>query len=133
MNKAIKIVGGGFLIFIGLSVILGLLGIHLGGLLGVIIGAALLYWGYSRWEETGQWSFSTIVIIALGALILFGGIGGLFSLLLGALFLYGGYRLIVSKKTNPDVFESDFKEESSFKSKRKYDSFDDEFDRLMNK
>ncbi|WP_413374569.1 LiaF transmembrane domain-containing protein [Alkalihalobacillus sp. 1P02AB] len=133
MNKVVKIIGGAFLIFIGITMILSLMGIHLGGLFGLIVGAGLLYWGYSRWQERGEWSFGTIIIIALGTLILFGGLGGIISLLIGILLLYGGYRMITSKGKNRKVIEEDVDFDDSYRAKRKYDSFDDEFDRLMNK
>ncbi|GAF65708.1 hypothetical protein BTS2_2607 [Bacillus sp. TS-2] len=131
MKLAIKVMGGALLIFIGLSIILSLLGIHLGGLFGLIVGASLLYWGYTRYKENNEWSVTTIIIIAAGVLMIFGGIGGIISLLIGLLLLYGGYELIKGKKEKDESFDVQYEE--SIVTKSHYDPLDEEFNRLMKK
>jgi lia operon protein LiaI len=130
MKKPGKIVGGILLIFIGASILLGMLGINIGGLIGLIIGGCFLYWGYSKFKEKGKWSFSSLLLVALGAVILLGGIGGVVSLLIGALLVYGGYKLMQGN----DEKKEDMQEEEMSKTVTKqstYDTIDEEFTRLI--
>ncbi|WP_088102658.1 LiaF transmembrane domain-containing protein [Halalkalibacter urbisdiaboli] len=131
MKRTGKAVGGFLLILIGASLVLSLLGIHLGGLLGVILGIALVYWGYNIYQERGRWSFSSVALIALGAIILFGGLGGIMSLLIGIGLVYGGYRLLKpSEEEDETKFELD---DYDVQSNSTYDSIDEEIARLVNK
>ncbi|GAE25894.1 hypothetical protein JCM9140_1915 [Halalkalibacter wakoensis JCM 9140] len=122
MNKGAKVFGGILLIFIGVNILLGMIGINVGGLLGLLIGGGLLYWGYSKWQETGKWSFSSILLVGFGALLLLGGLGGIIGLIIGALLVYGGYKLIKSKEQVEEKME---------KKKTTYDTIDEEFTKLM--
>ncbi|GAE30379.1 LiaF transmembrane domain-containing protein [Halalkalibacter hemicellulosilyticus] len=125
-----KVFAGFLLIFIGASMLLSLIGIHLGGLLGLAIGAALLYWGYCRYQENGRWSLSSIILIVLGISFLFGGIGGVISLLIGGFLVYVGYQFMTKSDTKKSHEEE---EESLDYSKSTYDSLDEEIDRLLEK
>ncbi|MDV2686285.1 hypothetical protein RYX56_18105 [Alkalihalophilus lindianensis] len=125
VKRTIKALGGILLLFIGLSMLLSMIGIHLGGVIGLVLGAWLMYLGYSKWQEVG-WSLSSIVLLALGAVLLFGGMGGVVSLAIGILLVYGGYQLLMPANGGD---EEDFAEESS----SPYGSLDEEFNRLMNK
>jgi lia operon protein LiaI len=125
VKRTSKALGGILLLFIGLSMLLSMIGIHLGGLIGLVLGAWLMYVGYSKWQEVG-WSVSSIALFALGAVLLFGGMGGVVSLAIGVLLVYGGYQLLMPAN---GVDEEDFAEESS----SPYGSLDEEFNRLMNK
>lgn len=125
MRRAAKALGGAILLFIGVSILLSMFGIHLGGLIGLVLGAWLMYLGYTKWQETG-WSPSSIVLLALGAVILFGGMGGVVSLAIGLLLVYFGYKLVVQKTEQEDE-----EDEDNYGSD--YDSLDAEFDRLIKK
>ncbi|MFC0473680.1 hypothetical protein ACFFHM_25010 [Halalkalibacter kiskunsagensis] len=127
MKQPGKIVGGLLLILIGASVLLGMIGINLGGIIGLAIGGGLVYWGYAKWQEKGQCSFGSILLIAFGAIILLGGLGGIVSLLLGAFLVYGGYKLIQPKDKGLEV---DLSKESATKHTA-YDTIDEEFEKLL--
>lgn len=125
-----KMFGGILLILIGASVLFSMIGIHLGGIIGLAIGAWLLYWGYSNWKQKG-WCLSSIILFILGGCIILGGLGGIMSLLVGILLIYGGYRLVKPSEKNEDdggftVYE---REE---RSKSTYDTIDEEFSKLIN-
>ncbi|GAE35685.1 hypothetical protein [Halalkalibacter akibai] len=122
-----KVIGGILLMFIGANIVLGMLGIHIGGLLGLVIGGCLLYFGYSKYKEKGKWSFGSILLGLLGAIILLGGMGGLVGLAIGALLVYGGYQLINPKKENEEKDSS--RSTSSVGST--YEMIDKEFTRLI--
>ncbi len=133
MKRPGKVFGGILLILIGVSILLSLIGIHLGGIIGFAIGAWLLYWGYCNWKEKGKWSFSSILLLILGGLILLGGLGGMMSLLIGAALVYGGYRLVKPKQREEDFTDfhlDDIPMKSSTTST--YDTIDEEFAKLMN-
>ncbi|WP_332631154.1 hypothetical protein [Halalkalibacter flavus] len=123
MKHSGKFIGGILLIFIGINILLGMIGVNIGGIIGLLIGGALLYFGYTKWQDKGQWSFSSIILVTFGALMLLGGLGGIVSLLIGAFLVYGGYKLM---KTNNDS-KVDFKE----KTKSSFDTIDEEFAKLM--
>ncbi len=125
MKRPGKMFGGALLILIGASVLLSMIGIHLGGLIGLAIGAWLLYWGYSKWQEKGGWSFSSILLITLGALIVLGGLGGVMSLLVGIALIYGGYKLLKPKQEFDEVEVDDTSLRST------YDTIDEEFSKLL--
>ncbi|WP_017728666.1 LiaF transmembrane domain-containing protein [Halalkalibacterium ligniniphilum] len=129
MKRTGKVIGGVFLVLIGASMLFGMLGIHLGGLASVVIGALLLYWGYAKWQEKDELTFTSILLMGLGGIVLFGGIGGVISLAIAALFIYGGYRLLKRHSDDADLdFEADERPTT-----RAFDSIDDEFARMMKK
>ncbi|KHF42037.1 hypothetical protein [Halalkalibacter okhensis] len=111
MKRSSKFFGGILLIFIGLNILLGMIGVNIGGIIGLLVGGALLYWGYSKWQDKGQWSFSSIILVTFGALMLLGGLGGIVSLLIGAFLVYGGYKLMKTKESVSDDHE-DVKEKT---------------------
>ncbi|MDT8862012.1 hypothetical protein N0O92_17520 [Alkalihalobacillus sp. MEB130] len=124
MKQTGKMIGGILLLFIGVNILLGMIGVNIGGLLGVLIGAVLLYWGYSRYQIKDQWSFSSIILVALGVLMVLGGLGGIVSLVIGAFLIYGGYKLIRTKIEESVDLKKRNKECS-------YDTIDEEFTKLM--
>lgn len=125
MKQPVKKLGGFLFILIGVTVLLGLIGIHLGSIVGLAIGSWLLYWGYSRSQEKERWTLSSIVLVAVGALIIFGGLGGVASLLFGILLVYAGYKLI--KPESSQLID----DESEHGSMTTYDVLDDEIEKLL--
>lgn len=125
-----KAVGGIILMILGGTFVLGLFGLHLGGLFSLVLGGVLIYWGYTKWQEQG-WTFSSIALLALGIIVIFGGIGGVISLALGLLLIYGGYRLLKPKAESSTFFDES--DDSYDRPRSNYDSIDEEFARLMNK
>ncbi|MCM2676663.1 hypothetical protein [Alkalicoccobacillus plakortidis] len=41
------------LMIIGVVILLGMIGVHLGGLVPFAIGLGLLYWGYKKYQQKG--------------------------------------------------------------------------------
>ncbi|MFC0561797.1 hypothetical protein [Halalkalibacter alkalisediminis] len=126
MKQTGKVIGGILLVFIGASILLGMLGINLGGLFGLVIGGCFIYWGYSISRDKGKWSIMSILLVALGTVIFLGGIGGVVSLVIGAFLVYGGYKMLQTKET---VEESEISR--SVKSSSTYDNIDEEFAQLI--
>lgn len=126
MKNPVKQFGGILLILIGASVLLSMIGIHLGGLIGLVIGAWLMYWGYTKYNEEGRWSFSSLFLLIIGTLIALGGLGGVFSMIVGIFLVYGGYRLM-----KPKVDTEEFMEEESPIKRTQYDVIDDEINKLL--
>lgn len=127
MRHSAKMFGGVLLILIGASLLLSMIGIHLGGLIGLAIGAWLLYWGYSKWQQKGGWSFLNIFLLTIGSLFMIGSLGGVISLLIGIALMYGGYKLLKSKQ----VFKDDEIVVERRSTKSTYDTIDEEFVKLM--
>lgn len=119
---------GFLLIFIGANIFFSMVGIHFGGIVKLAIGAALLYWGYSRYQDNGSWSLSSVILIVIGIGVLFGGLGGIISLLIGAFFVYVGYQFITQRQKDKEVIEDDVE-----LPRKSYDSLDEEIDRLLEK
>lgn len=128
MKRTVKVFGGLVLIILGASFFLGMIGIHIGGFISLAIGAWLMYWGYSIWQEKGGASFSSVFLLTVGGIIAIGGLGGLFSLLLGIALIYGGYRLLKKNENDYDLHVDDIEEKST----STYDFIDAEFEKLMN-
>ncbi|ARK29178.1 hypothetical protein [Halalkalibacter krulwichiae] len=127
MNNIGKFIGGVLLMFIGSSILLGMLGINIGGLLGLVIGGCFLYWGYTKYQEKRKWTFSSILLFGLAFVFLLGGLGGVISIAIGALLLYFGYKLLVQ---NDNDKENTVNVVSTKKSST-YEVIDEEFDRLI--
>ncbi|NEU31522.1 hypothetical protein GN156_12180 [bacterium LRH843] len=125
MKRPGRIFGGMLLVLIGVSILLGMFGIHLGSIIGLAIGAWLLYWGYSKWQQKGRWSFSSILLMMIGGLIVLGGLGGIMSLLAGIVLIYAGYKLLKPKSELDEVELDDTPVKST------YDTIDEEFEKLM--
>ncbi|MCM3762636.1 hypothetical protein M3212_17875 [Alkalihalobacillus oceani] len=124
-----KMFGGILLMLIGASILFSMIGVHIGGIIGLAIGAWLLYWGYSKWQEQGKWSFSSVLLLIVGALIALGGIGGVVSLAIGVILVYFGYRLLKPKDQAEETIEE---EEDLAPVKTTYDVIDKEFEKLLN-
>lgn len=129
MNRSVKTFGGVLLILLGASILLGMFGIHLGGIVSLAIGAWLIYWGYSKWQEKGEASFTSVALLIIGSIIVVGGLGGIVSFLIGAALVYGGYRLL-KRNDDDELLDDDRFIEAPLKTT--YDLIDEEFEKLMN-
>lgn len=87
-----KKVFGVILLLIGASALLGMLGIHIGGIISMAIGVILIGYGMKQWKA-GKQVWATI-LLCIGILMLIGSLPMVFTLLLGAAFVYFGYKLI---------------------------------------
>ncbi|WP_059102804.1 hypothetical protein [Shouchella shacheensis] len=133
MKKAFSIVIGAMVLVLGLSIVLGFMGIHLGGLLGLVAGAALVYWSFTMYQREGTFTLSAVVLFVLGGLIAFGGFGAMITLLIGGLMIYAGYSLIKKKSTEDGPYNHSYERTTPHKPSRRYDVIDEEYDRMMRK
>lgn len=99
-----KKVLGLILLLLGASALLGLLGIHVGGIISLVVGALLLAYGWKNWQEDRKgWGACLIV---LGLFFLLGSVPTLISLAIGVALVYAGYRLFTNNG-DPTSFHSD--------------------------
>ncbi|TPE68747.1 LiaF transmembrane domain-containing protein [Halalkalibacterium halodurans] len=131
MKGAGKWIFGILLVIIGANMILGMFNIHLGGIIGLVLGALLLYWGYQQWQARGKLSFGSVLLLAFGSILVMGGLGGVIGLAVAILFIYFGYRLL-KKSDNDEEQPMDVALEKRPTS-RAYDSIDEEFNKMMKK
>ncbi|WP_096201466.1 LiaF transmembrane domain-containing protein [Bacillus sp. FJAT-45350] len=131
MNWSGKALVGLLLLFVGGSLLLSTLGIHLGGLIGLALSALLIIYGYSK-IQNGQKFFGGVVL-ALGTLILIGKSHLFIGILVSGAIIYFGYRLI---KCSSYVQKADSNEGEVIidgKGAKIESSFDDEWERIMEK
>ncbi|WP_100371941.1 hypothetical protein [Bacillus sp. FJAT-45037] len=119
-----KTTGGILLVVIGGSVLLSMIGIHIGGLISLALGGWLMYVGYGIWERKGV-RFSSGALFSLGAIIFFGGIGGVVSLLISIFLIAAGYKLLAKNRNETNDLDDDDHYTDRFS------SIDEEFKRLV--
>lgn len=117
------------LITIGVIILLGLIGVHLGGLVPLALGLALLYWGFKKYQRVGGLSVGSIFLFIIGGMFALSGVGALIPFFIASLLLFFGYRYLKSDdETNDDTSYPSY--QMDVKSKK---SLDEEFNSLMNK
>lgn len=94
-----KKVFGLILLLVGASALLGLLGIHIGGIVALAIGVILVGYGFKQWKE-GRPIWAAILLF-LGIMVLLGSLPMVFTLLVGVLLVYFGYRLFTNEANSP--------------------------------
>ncbi|WP_156323990.1 hypothetical protein [Bacillus sp. JCM 19034] len=82
--------------------------------------------GYRRYQDEGQWTLISVILIIIGMGILFGGLGGIISFLIGGFFVYVGYQFITRKQKEKESIEEEVE-----LPRKQYDSLDEEIDRLL--
>ena len=120
---------GVVLMIIGAVMLLGMIGVHLGGLVPFAIGLGLLYWGYKKYQFKGGLSAGSLTLFIIGGIITLSGVGALIPFFIASLLLFFGYRYL---KDDEEYMDGDF-EPSSNPIKTKERSLDDEFAKIMNK
>ncbi|HET7627526.1 MAG TPA: hypothetical protein VFK44_03960 [Bacillales bacterium] len=122
-----KTLAGIVLVAIGGMMLLGMLGIHVGGLFHFIIAGILIYFGIKKLKEHHQ--VSGIILLVIGILFLAGAIPFLFGTLIAVVCIFFGWRLMkrnsfhgepahaycspryTHEKANDIDFDSDFDKE----------------------
>lgn len=85
-----KQLAGCILLIFGVAALLGMLGLNVGGLVSLIIGALLVYYGFKQWRKDNKaWGGFCLII---GAMFLLGSVPFVLSLLIGGLLVYFGYK-----------------------------------------
>ncbi|MDQ0340675.1 lia operon protein LiaI [Caldalkalibacillus uzonensis] len=118
---------GLLLLLIGASALLGMLGIHVGGLISLAIGALLIAYGAKQWKAGSRiWGG---IVLGFGLLILVGSLPVVLSLLLGVALIYAGYKLITNEPDSP----SHTSPSSGYKpvDETLDDPFDEEWENIM--
>ncbi|MFK3938586.1 LiaF transmembrane domain-containing protein [Alkalihalobacillus sp. NPDC078783] len=117
------------LMTIGVIILLGLIGVHLGGLIPLALGLALMYWGFKKYQRVGGLSAGSIVLFIIGGLFALSGVGALIPFFIASLLLYFGYRSIKSDDDSDDTSYSPYQ----MKDVKRKKTLDEEFNHLMNK
>ena len=129
MKLTMKTVVGIVLLIIGGNLFLNMLGIHLGNVIGLVIGVLLVFYGYQKWKgEDGNGSkLIGLITLLFGTLLLLGSTKMLGGIIVAAIIIYFGYRMLISS-TNSNVgvhMEKDMVQDNWT------DSFDEEWQRIM--
>ncbi|TSB45783.1 hypothetical protein [Alkalicoccobacillus porphyridii] len=120
---------GVVLMIIGAVMLLGMIGVHLGGLVPFAIGLGLLYWGYKKYQTKGGLSAGSLTLFILGGIMTLSGVGALIPFFIASLLLFFGYRYLKDDEEHMDGnYDST---PNSVKSKER--SLDEEFAKIMNK
>lgn len=137
MSWTAKTVFGLILLLIGANILLKMLGIHLGGLLGIIISVLIMGYGYSKMKSAEKPSskYFGIAIVVFGGLLLLGQAHMFVGLLVAAMIIYFGYNLVKGdgekeKKDEPLMEMNNAGSSQSFNIK---DSFDEEWKNFLKK
>ncbi|MEK4564338.1 hypothetical protein MKX54_06680 [Alkalihalobacillus sp. FSL R5-0424] len=118
------------LMTIGVIILLGLIGVHLGGLVPLALGLALMYWGLKKYQRVGGLSAGSIALFIIGGLFALSGVGALIPFFIASLLVYVGYRYLKSDNDPDDDTSYSTYHVSEVKNKK---SLDEEFNSLMNK
>ncbi|MDQ0205323.1 LiaF transmembrane domain-containing protein [Alkalicoccobacillus murimartini] len=117
------------LIIIGSFILLGMIGVHLGGLVPFALGLGLIYWGYKKYQQKGGLSAGSMILFIFGGLITLSGVGALIPFFIGCLLLFFGYQYM---KGDQDDTDSDLHvTPNTVTPKRR--SLDEEFSNIINK
>ncbi|HHY21122.1 MAG TPA: hypothetical protein GX525_04400 [Bacilli bacterium] len=95
MKWSLKMLFGILLFFIGVNILLGLLGIRLGAIFGLIIAALCLYFGYNKFNDREQPNkVGGSLLMGFGAIILLGKFHFLGGIIVACIVMYVGYQII---------------------------------------
>lgn len=99
MRSPYKMIIGFVLLFIGANLLLSLLGIHLGGVLGLVIAILCFYFGYHYWkDETKSNKLGAGLLIGFGVVLLLGKFHHLVGIAIACLVMVFGYQLMKSSQ-----------------------------------
>lgn len=131
MNWSGKTLLGILLVGFGVCAFFGAFGIHLGGLIGLVIGIALAYYGVKRLKD-GHKGVGVISLI-IGLMILTGSLPFLIGLALAAACIYFGWKMI-KRNDHPEpapAFGGD--DTYTYKDVKVEDSFETEWKDFLKK
>ncbi|UOE95506.1 hypothetical protein [Alkalihalobacillus sp. LMS39] len=136
MNWTGKVVFGAILIVIGANLFLSTLGIHLGGVIGLLIAGLFILWGFSKRKHAktnGSKIMGTIILI-FGILLLIGKAHMIGGILIAAVIIYFGYSLVREDKgiQNQKIAKEEVME-PSFESMATDDAFEHEWKKFIEK
>lgn len=120
---------GLILLILGIVALLGVLGLSVGGLIPLVLGTLLVYYGWQKWNQ--EHKFSGAILLGLGILFLIGSIPMAISILVAAVLLYFGYQLLTGNEGSSDSYRSRNKHKRSTNDKGLHDPFDEEWERVM--
>jgi lia operon protein LiaI len=122
-----KKVFGIILLLIGTSALLGLLGIHIGGIVSMAVGVLLIVYGLKQWRADREiWGG---ILIIIGVLFLVGSLPMLISLVIGAALVYAGYKLFTNDSGSKSY--GPHEPTSTPDAKPLDDPFDEEWEKVM--
>lgn len=95
MRWSLKMMFGIGLLFVGVNILLSLLGIRLGGIVGLIIAVLCLYFGYNKWnDEKEPNKVGGGLLIGFGIMILIGKFHFLAGIIVACMIIFVGYQFI---------------------------------------
>lgn len=130
MSWSGKTLAGIILLIIGGSMVMGMVGIHVGGLVGLLLGLVLCYYGIKA-LKSGNKAIGVIGLI-FGLMILTGSLPFLISLVLALICIYFGWKMIKKEEAGPNpvpAFSDDTYQAHDYV--KAEDSFEDEWKRFL--
>ncbi len=121
-----KQIFGVILLVFGFSALLGLLGVHLGGLLSFVLGIFMVICGFRKWHEQSR--VLGLSLLIFGGLLLLGSVPLLLSLFIGGILVYFGFQLI---RHDRDSSPSNDQSSGAVEKAPLHDPFDEEWERMM--
>lgn len=135
MRMTGKFIAGIALVLLGGWLFLGMFGIHLGGLIGFLLGAALIYFGVKKIKQDHK--VLGVFSLIFGFMFLGGSLPFLIGLALAAVCIYYGWKLIKNdcpeREREPAAAYSGDMDFVDYKDVKVEDSFDREWEEFLRK
>lgn len=120
---------GFILLVLGIVALLGVLGFSVVGLIPLVLGILLVYYGWKKWNQEHR--FTGAVLLGLGILFLIGSIPMAISVLVAAVLLYFGYQMLTGNGDSGGSYRTRNESKRDTGDNGLDDPFDEEWERLM--
>ncbi|HEU5138665.1 MAG TPA: protein liaI [Bacillales bacterium] len=133
MNITGKFIGGIALVLLGGWLLLGMFGVHLGGLIALLFGIVLICFGVKKLKQDHK--VLGVISLIFGFMFLGGSLPFLISLALAAVCIYFGWKLIKQERhqSEPAAAYSGDTEFMDYRNVKVEDSFDREWEDFLRK